>query len=155
MLFHFIIPQQLLCHYFLLPAMHQSLQLLDVNYTQLPIYLEIWDFSGIKYASFLLPENCVFYWRLTVSVEGMSQLCFQRQTSPEKCRAQYHQENWFGAAHHEQSASTTGGIKSVPSDAQGFMGLVEIAFPSVEIKLCVMLTGQTSEFVPAAPLKKG
>lgn len=43
----------------------------------------------------------------------------------------------------------TGGIKSVPADALGLMGLVEIAFPSVQIKLCVMVFG------PAAPLKNG
>ncbi len=52
----------------------------------------------------------------------------------------------LGAGHH---ASITGGIKSVPSDAQGLMGLVEIASPSVQIKLCVMVLG------PAAPVKNG
>lgn len=38
------------------------------------------------------------------------------------------------AAHREAGTSAAGGIKSVPSDAQGFMGLVKIAFPTVEIK---------------------
>lgn len=47
--------------------------------------------------------------------------------------------------HREAGTSATGGIKSVPSDAQGFMGLVKIAFPTVEIKHRRMFSSQAVE----------
>lgn len=50
-----------------------------------------------------------------------------------------------GAEHTEAGASAAGGIKSVPSDAQGFMGLVKIAFPTVEIKHSSMFSSQPVE----------
>lgn len=47
--------------------------------------------------------------------------------------------------HREAGTSAAGGIKSVPSDAQGFMGLVKIAFPTVEIKHRRMFSSQAVE----------
>lgn len=49
------------------------------------------------------------------------------------------------AVHREAGTSAAGGIKSVPSDAQGFMGLVKIAFPTVEIKHRRMFSSQAVE----------
>lgn len=49
------------------------------------------------------------------------------------------------AERREAGASAAGGIKSVPSDAQGFMGLVKIAFPTVEIKRSGMFSSRAVE----------
>lgn len=49
------------------------------------------------------------------------------------------------AEHREAGTSAAAGIKSVPSDAQGFMGLVKIAFPTVEIKHRRMFSTQAVE----------
>lgn len=49
------------------------------------------------------------------------------------------------AEHREAGTSAAGGIKSVPSDTQGFMGLVKIAFPTVQIKHRRMFSTQAVE----------
>lgn len=49
------------------------------------------------------------------------------------------------AESREAVTSAAGGIKSVPSDAQGFTGLVKIAFPTVEIKHRRMFSSQAVE----------
>lgn len=60
-------------------------------------------------------------------------------------RAQQSREYQSAAAHREAGTSAAGGIKSVPSDTQGFMGLVKIAFPTVEIKHRRIFSSQAVE----------
>lgn len=62
-----------------------------------------------------------------------------------ECRAHRSAGYLSTAEHREAGTSAAGGIKSVPSDAQGFMGLVKIAFPTVEIKHHRMFSTQTVE----------
>lgn len=86
---------------------------------------------------------------LTLQMRHAASLCELVFLGGAKWSGAYQSAGYLSWAEHREAgtsaAAAAAGIKSVPSDAQGFMGLVKIAFPTVEIKHRRMFSTQAVE----------